>query len=101
MSEKCFTNKSCPYYPCHVETEGQKYNCMFCFCPLYTLGEECGGDFTYTSSGIKDCSPCTLPHEGEEGWQHVMRNIGKVAEKARQKQPEDIKPYRNPNDRMV
>jgi Zn-finger protein len=26
------------------------------------LGERCGGRFTYTKGGVKDCSACTIPH---------------------------------------
>jgi len=37
-------------------------NCLFCFCPLYFLGEGCGGDFKYSSSGTKTCIDCDLPH---------------------------------------
>lgn len=85
MSYKCFSNKDCQYFPCHAETEGKEFNCMFCYCPLYALGTECGGDFQYTASGIKDCSYCTLPHQGEDGWEHIHRNIGKLLDKVRNK----------------
>ena len=36
---------------------------MFCYCPLYALGEKCGGNFRYTEKGIKDCTNCMLPHK--------------------------------------
>ena len=35
----------------------------FQYCPLYALGRNCGGNFRYTPSGIKDCSGCMIPHE--------------------------------------
>lgn len=78
MSHKCFTNDKCPYYPCHAETEGEDFNCLFCFCPLYALGDQCGGNFRYTPNGVKDCTNCTLPHQGEKGWEHVMKHIGGI-----------------------
>ena len=37
---------------------------MFCYCPLYALGEECGGNFSYKNKkGVKDCTGCTVPHQ--------------------------------------
>lgn len=37
------------------------FNCLFCFCPLYLKGAECGGNFRYTEKGVKDCSQCMFP----------------------------------------
>ena len=42
------------------------FNCLFCYCPLYALGEDCKGNFTYTVDGIKDCSNCNIPHHREQ-----------------------------------
>lgn len=69
-SYRYFCNKDCQFYPCHVITNGSEFNCLFCFCPLYVLGEECGGNFSYISNTItgmkiKDCSKCTFPHRPE------------------------------------
>ena len=58
-----FENRTCEYFPCH-KVEGD-FNCLFCYCPLYTLGEDCGGNFTILNNGLKDCSACTYPHEPE------------------------------------
>lgn len=91
MSHKCFTNKACPYYPCHAETQGTAFNCMFCYCPLYALGPHCGGNYSYLPGGVKDCSLCTLPHQGEKGWEHVNRHIGRLIDKARQPAPNNKK----------
>jgi Zn-finger protein len=55
---KFFCNKKCKYYPCH---ELEDLNCLFCYCPLYHFNN-CGGNFTITRDGKKDCSKCTLPH---------------------------------------
>lgn len=76
---KHFTNEKCEYYPCHKMPEGEQINCMFCYCPLYALGKECGGDFTYTEKGRKNCSGCTKPH-GKDGYEHVMAHIREVLE---------------------
>lgn len=69
-SRKFFSNYACDYYPCHgIEDQ----NCLFCYCPLYSLGEECGGNFKYTSRGIKDCSACKYPHLAENYDEMISR----------------------------
>lgn len=60
-----FSHRECEYFPCHRTGDAEHFNCLFCYCPLYALGERCGGNFRYTDSGIKDCSECTLPHRRE------------------------------------
>lgn len=62
MSYKFFQNKECEYFPCHKVKDTEDFNCMFCYCPLYPLKDKCGGNFSYTLNGIKDCSGCTFPH---------------------------------------
>ncbi len=62
MSYDFFQNKDCKYYPCHKGIDKEKFNCMFCYCPLYALKEKCGGHFVFTDNGIKDCSGCNIPH---------------------------------------
>ena len=57
-----FSNKECEYFPCHAGADPENFNCLFCYCPLYALGEDCGGDFVYLKNGIKDCSDCLKPH---------------------------------------
>jgi len=57
-----FTNRACLYFPCHQTSDPDSFNCLFCYCPLYALGDNCGGGFKYTDKGIKDCSDCFLPH---------------------------------------
>jgi Zn-finger protein len=78
-SARHFSNTSCAYYPCHKGADAENFNCLFCYCPLYALGEKCGGNFHYTDKGIKDCTDCTLPHD-EDGYDHVMRHIKAVLE---------------------
>ena len=59
---KFFQNRSCEYFPCHKGVSEDAFNCLFCFCPLYALGDKCGGNFTYTKEHVKDCSNCARPH---------------------------------------
>ena len=60
---KFFNHKDCEFFPCHKTNKPEEFNCLFCYCPLYALGENCGGNFKYTDKGIKDCSSCILPHK--------------------------------------
>lgn len=57
-----YQNKECEYFPCHKTDKPEDFNCLFCYCPLYALGDKCGGNFKITNSGIKDCSNCMVPH---------------------------------------
>ncbi len=78
MSEnyKFVQNKACEYFPCHKTSDPENFNCLFCFCPLYMLKQECGGNFKHIS-GIKDCSDCMVPH-GKGGYDHVMSKMKRV-----------------------
>lgn len=58
-------NRQCEYFPCHRGLPEDSFSCLFCYCPLYALGENCGGSFRYTADGIKDCSGCLRPHRRE------------------------------------
>ncbi|MBQ8640020.1 MAG: cysteine-rich small domain-containing protein [Lachnospiraceae bacterium] len=60
-----FKNSLCEYFPCHPTDDPENFNCLFCYCPLYLLGERCGGNFEYTENGIKSCGKCTFPHRRE------------------------------------
>ena len=64
-SSRFFQNRDCEYYPCHPGVPEEEFSCLFCYCPLYALGKRCGGDWTYTARGIKDCSHCDFPHRKE------------------------------------
>lgn len=83
MNHKFFQNKSCEYFPCHKIKDESNFNCLFCFCPLYLLKEECGGGFVHTENGVKDCSKCTIVHNGEQAYDHVMSKMGTVISKAK------------------
>lgn len=60
-----FSHKECEYFPCHKTNDPENFNCLFCYCPLYALGDRCGGNFRYTEKGVKDCTNCLLPHKRE------------------------------------
>lgn len=57
-----FQNTQCEFFPCHKVEDTTQFSCLFCYCPLYALGENCGGNFSYNSKGFKDCSKCLRPH---------------------------------------
>ena len=71
-----FKNTECEYFPCH-NSSGEHFNCMFCYCPLYALGDKCGGNFCYTSDNIKDCSSCLIPHT-DKGYQYIMSKLDEI-----------------------
>ena len=81
MSEhyKYFANRECEYFPCHKGADPENFNCLFCYCPFYLLGPECGGDYVYLDNGYKDCSACQYPHKKENYDEIVMRYIEIVA----------------------
>ena len=70
----CFVNDKCEYFPCH-DLPRERFNCLFCYCPLYTI-KDCGGTYSYTEKGIKNCMDCTFPHERD--------NYGKVIKKLKE-----------------
>jgi len=60
---KFFNNKNCKYFPCHPISDKDELNCLFCYCPLYHLGDKCGGEFTILKMHeIKNCADCSFPH---------------------------------------
>jgi len=75
---KFFCHKACEAFPCHEGVPEDGFNCLFCYCPLYALGEKCGGNFRYTASGIKDCSRCAFPHR-RENYDAVIARFREVA----------------------
>ena len=72
-----FQNTQCEYFPCHKCAEAETFSCLFCYCPLYALGENCGGSFTYTENGIKDCTNCLRPHK-RENYADISREMTKI-----------------------
>lgn len=81
-----FQHKECEYFPCHATDKPEDFNCLFCYCPLYALGENCGGDYTYTEEGIKNCSHCLFPHQ-RGNYAAIIGRFKELAEIARPKEP--------------
>lgn len=77
---KFFCHKECEYFPCHKTEDLDNFNCLFCYCPLYSLGDKCGGNFTYTEKGVKDCTGCRLPHK-RENYDYVIQKLKESKEK--------------------
>ncbi|WP_029893588.1 cysteine-rich small domain-containing protein [Desulfohalovibrio reitneri] len=71
-SHRFFSNRDCQYFPCHANCDPEAFNCLFCFCPLYFI--DCGGDFRLTENGLKDCTPCAIPH-CPDGYDHVLAKL--------------------------
>lgn len=74
-----FSHKNCEYFPCHKGADPEDFNCLFCYCPLYALGKNCGGNFKITEKGIKDCSGCMLPHK-RKNYDYVIGKYKELAE---------------------
>ena len=36
-----FQHKECEFFPCHPVKDAETFNCLFCYCPLYALGDKC------------------------------------------------------------
>ena len=83
-----FQHKECEYFACHEGADPESFSCVFCYCPLYCLGEDCGGNFRYTEAGIKDCSGCLRPHR-RECYAGICQKMEEVLEltKNRRKKP--------------
>lgn len=80
-----FQNKDCEYFPCHKTSDTENFNCLFCYCPLYALGENCGGNFTYTDGGIKDCSGCLIPHK-RANYDLICKKMSGIQELAKKRE---------------
>lgn len=80
----CFTNHECEYFPCHVGIDEAQFNCLFCYCPLFALGADCGGNYIYLQNGVKDCSKCILPHQ-PKNYGKIMERFSEIMEHAKQK----------------
>ena len=79
---KFFNHRACEYFPCHNVKDKETFNCLFCYCPLYALGDKCGGNFKYTESGTKDCSDCLVPHQ-KNSYDYIMSKWSMVNDLAK------------------
>lgn len=83
-----FQNTNCEYFPCHQTNKTEDFNCLFCYCPLYALGDKCGGNFQYLASGYKDCSGCLIPHR-RENYGLILEKYPQIADLAKQNRTKD------------
>jgi len=72
-NSRFFRNFECEYFPCHRTDDTEDFNCLFCYCPLY-CDAHCGGNYTFTSTGIKDCSNCLLPHKANN-YEYIKQKL--------------------------
>lgn len=77
-----FNHKSCEFFPCHETKNPDEFNCLFCYCPLYALGKNCGGNYKYSENGIKDCSGCIVPHK-KDNYGYIMSKFNELVELAK------------------
>lgn len=78
-----FQHKECEFFPCHKTDHPEDFNCLFCYCPLYSLGKRCKGNYAYTQTGIKDCSQCLVPH-GRKSYTVIKLRFMELAELAKE-----------------
>lgn len=83
-SSSFFTNRACAYFPCHEGLAEDEFNCLFCYCPLYALGPDCGGNYRYLESGVKSCEDCSVPHQDEAGNRLVKEKFALLRDLAQQ-----------------
>ena len=79
---KFYAHKECEFFPCHETNDPDNFNCLFCYCPLYALGENCGGNFNYNELGFKDCSRCLFPHV-RENYEKILDRYSDIVALAR------------------
>lgn len=80
-----YRHDECEYFPCHQTDDPKNFNCLFCYCPLYALGDRCGGNFRYNAKGIKDCTPCAIPHQ-RENYETIKGRFREIVEMVRKKE---------------
>ncbi len=81
-------NRDCEYFPCHEGIPEEDFNCLFCYCPLYTLGRACGGNAVYTEDAVKSCAGCSFPHR-RENYDAVIARFPELALLAAGRKDED------------
>ena len=75
-------HRTCEFFPCHKTSHPEDFNCLFCYCPLNTLGSKCGGNFRNPENVVKDCSDCLLPH-GRGSYSYVISKFPELMELAK------------------
>ncbi len=77
-ASRFFNNRECEYFPCHKGLDEEDFNCLFCYCPLFALGEKCGGNYKFFN-GVKDCSDCIKPHIPDT-YDEIVERFGEIVE---------------------
>ena len=89
-NSRFFQNTECDeHFPCHRGISEEEFNCLFCYCPLYTLGRQCGGNFRYTEKGVKSCRDCTFPHQ-KENYGKVIGRFDEISAVVRRMDGEEV-----------
>ena len=88
-NSRFFQNTECEHFPCHRGISEEEFNCLFCYCPLYTLGRQCGGNFRYTEKGVKSCRDCTFPHQ-KENYGKVIGRFDEISAVVRRMDGEEV-----------
>ena len=88
-NSRFFQNTECEHFPCHRGVSEGEFNCLFCYCPLYTLGRQCGGNFRYTEKGVKSCHDCTFPHQ-KENYGKVIGRFDEISAVVRRMDGEEV-----------
>ena len=73
---------ACEFFPCHKTAHPENFNCLYCYCPLYALGSDCGGNYMWTEKGVKDCSDCLVPHT-RDSYDYILKKFPEVSELAK------------------
>ncbi len=85
-----FQHRECEFFPCHKGVPEEDFNCLFCYCPLYALGERCGGGFVYLENGVKSCENCSFPHR-RENYGDILARFSEIAALAARREEKDAK----------
>ena len=73
---------ACEFFPCHKTAHTENFNCLFCYCPLYALGSDCGGNYKWSEKGVKDCSDCLVPHT-RDSYDYILKKFPEISELAK------------------
>ena len=84
---KFFQNRACEFFPCHPTNDPERFNCLFCYCPLYALGDRCGGNPKWIGGVCKDCSNCLVPHR-PENYEYIIGKYDEIMDLAAQNHKE-------------
>ncbi|MDR1204587.1 MAG: cysteine-rich small domain-containing protein [Peptococcaceae bacterium] len=79
-----FSHKECEAFPCHETDSPENFNCLFCYCPLYLCGDQCGGHFIRLGNGVKSCERCLIPHE-RENYGYIIDQLREVIDREKKK----------------